>query len=357
MYQNSEGAWAINVRGGQPQGPPRLVRSEPFEIPAAWLPTGFYYSSSNTVSRPFRLSIDPETAQALGDPEPIPVPVEAAQWFAWAPDMERLAIAGWHDGLIHVASGQAAMSFSVGTEVLPSNVWWTPDGSEILFTTAARAQRDRSTKTVFGLDPMTGDVRELFPRLDSIHHLHVSPDGEQMVFLRRTEERLAGALVVANLGKRDGRELAPGVTADGGLSTRYGLPLFSPDGTHVLFLRNQTIGFPGDSFTSTLWVVPADGSTPPRLLVTASVITKAFWDPTGRLIAYEAAFFDEERSDISVVDLETGESHVVLDDLPQRRAHLRAWSPDGRWIGIVQTTGTSEFWVIEDLLGQRSLVH
>jgi Tol biopolymer transport system component len=356
VWDNDGGAWAIDVVDGRPSGTPRLIRNEPL-AGNAWTEHGFYHTVDNTVEQAYRLPVDPATGRPTGTPEPFPEP-KGFNWLAWSPDMTRVASSSWQDRQhIHVTNGPSVTAYPIGDEILTSNLWWTPDGEEILFTSASRASRDKR-KTVFALDPADGRLRELFPRRDDIHHLHVSPDGSRMVFLRRIGNRLAAELVVSDVGDPDGLVLATGPGDEGRLSTHFGQPRFSPDGTQILFLRNR--GTQDDNVAS-LWVVPSDGSAPPReVMSTEGWITWMFGDPSGRFVAFqrlEAEAGAQRTADlqlvVTVVDVETGVTHDILGPVDETtNTNLRAWSPDGRWIAYSQTTGRWEFWVTEDVLGE-----
>jgi Tol biopolymer transport system component len=207
-------------------------------------------------------------------------------------------------------------------------------------------------KTVFALDPASGAMRELFPRLDSIHHLHVSPDGRKMVFLREAPGKVAADLLVSDLGDPQGTVLASSSHPEGDLSTMYGQPLFSPDGSQILFLR-QNWSQP-DVLAASLWVVPSDGSGEPRLVTRAPIIQRPIWHPNGRFIAFRNMNPRERRFAVSVVSLETGAVHDVFTQSNLRdELRVNHWSPDGRWIGISEVTGSFEYWVVEDPLGEE----
>ncbi|MGD8276594.1 MAG: hypothetical protein PVH00_01150 [Gemmatimonadota bacterium] len=55
-----------------------------------------------------------------------------------------------------------------------------------------------------------------------------------------------------------------------------------------------------------------------------------------------------------MVSVETGVKREILPASPMSESlTLRTWSPDGRWIAYSLTTGNSEFWVTDDLLGEK----
>lgn len=351
VFQNENGAWAIRMAAGRPQGEPRLVRGDSY-WGAAWTANGYYHLVSNSSAEAYRLPVDPRSGRPTGSPELLP-DVNGGNWFSWSPDMQQIAASSWGDAQhIQVTQGQSVTALNIGSEILTANLWWSGDGREILFTSAARSQRDKRA-TVFALNPSDGRVRELFPRQDSINHVHVSRDGRQMAFFRQIGPQIAGELLVSDLGDSDGRVLAPGSTSDGDLSTHYGQPRFSPDGSQILFLRLDQSGVALETFMSSLWVVSVAGGEP-RKLATGPSILWPRWDPTGRMIVYQEKSAPGPGAGVlRVVSLETGERHDVLAfEGGDEEVDLRTWSPDGRWIGFMKETGTWEYWVTEDVLGE-----
>ncbi len=374
IYHNPLGSWAIRVVDGRAAGEPWLVRSEPFGASSGrntWTANGYYYPSNKGVVRPYRITVDPETAQALSSPELIdaPIPMIWGAPFAWSPDMECIASSGGEDrGNIHVTRGQSVTSFKTGDETRVSDLWWSADGSEILYNTRTSGRRDQRT-TVFALRPADGRVRELFPPTEEAHSVHVSPDGTRMVYLKPVQTvpdsapTLAGELVVSDLGDFEGgRVLAPSSITDGRLAMQYRQPQFSPNGKQVLYLGIRWFAGANELPGMSLWVVAADGSAPARRLATSVRIDGARWDPTGRWIVYheyQGSGQNDARGVLSVVSVETGARHQILtwggDTTPGElllHTGLKDWSPDGRWIGITQGARSFEYWVVDDPLGE-----
>ena len=55
-----------------------------------WTANGYYHLVNNGIGEPHRILVNPETGEALGSPELLP-DVNGEKWFAWSPDMERIA--------------------------------------------------------------------------------------------------------------------------------------------------------------------------------------------------------------------------------------------------------------------------
>jgi hypothetical protein len=88
----------------------------------------------------------------------------------------------------------------------------------------------------------------------------------------------------------------------------------------------------------------------------------AYWDPSGRWLVFpdsDGAENPDGSGYLSAVSVETGETHTVLSKEELEGMGIvgltpRAWSPDGRWIGLSETKGGLEFWVMADLLDRGS---
>jgi serine/threonine-protein kinase len=146
----------------------------------------------------------------------------------------------------------------------------------------------------------------------------ISPDGKFLAYA-------AGPLTAMRIYIRQagGRAIALG-----GEGASHRRPLWSPDGTRMLFETETD-----------LYVMPALGGTP-RLVARGACC--AAWSPDGREIAYV-------RSGRRVGSTERPESISVApaDGRPARAVgvvfdpHSLAWSPDGRWIALV--SGNDQF--------------
>lgn len=348
LYHGRGGLWAVAMMDGRPDGEPYLVGGGG-GWQSSWVKGGYFSSTSHRFARAYRIPVDPMTARATGSPEVFPE-ADGHDWFAWAPDGQRVAAADWFGdwSKIYVADGQSETAFPVGDEIQTTKLWWSSDGREILFTSKNTPQRDRR-KTVYVLDSSDGSTRELFPRLDSIMHIHVSPDGRKTVFVKGGVASRNAELVVSNLGNPEGLVLATGDHPDGPFSGWFGQPLFSPDGSQVAFCRQEQAD--PEVLASSLWVAPADGSGEPRLMVRAPLIERIIWHPSGRFIGFLRVDPDNHKGGVFVVSLETGETHEVLDlSDAEDTIRLNHWSPDGRWIGFSELQGTMEYWMVDDPL-------
>lgn len=118
------------------------------------------------------------------------------------------------------------------------------------------------------------------------------------------------------------------------LMKRVGAPVPSPDGKWVVFSVTEP-AYDDKDQVSDLWIVPSDGSAPPRRLTfTKSAESGAAWSPDSRRIAFSAKREGDEVSQIYVLDLAAGGEAVRITSL-STGASVPRWSPDGKLLSFV----------------------
>jgi hypothetical protein len=105
---------------------------------------------------------------------------------------------------------------------------------------------------------------------------------------------------------------------------------FSPDGTHLLFIRVTDPG--GTPATGDLYEIGTDGTglrklNPDRTTVTADFDNPASWSPDGSSIAF--ATFGGDRQGVYVVPATGGTPRLIVAGNMTTSARF---SPDGRWV-------------------------
>jgi dipeptidyl aminopeptidase/acylaminoacyl peptidase len=119
------------------------------------------------------------------------------------------------------------------------------------------------------------------------------------------------------------------------LMKRVGAPAPSPDGKWVVFSLAEPAYDPKDQVQD-LWIVPADGSQPPRrLTATKGAESGVAWSPDSRRIAFGAKREGDEVGQIYVLDLAGGEAQRLTT--LSTGASRPAWRPDGGAILFAST--------------------
>ena len=112
------------------------------------------------------------------------------------------------------------------------------------------------------------------------------------------------------------------------LMKRVGEPALSPDGRLVVVQVSEP-AYDEKEKSSDLWLVPADGSAPPRQIThSASAESGVAWSADSRRIAFSAKREDQEESQVFVLDIAGGgEAQPVTDTVTGASKPL--WRPDG----------------------------
>jgi dipeptidyl aminopeptidase/acylaminoacyl peptidase len=157
-----------------------------------------------------------------------------------------------------------------------------------------------------------------------ISTLAVAPDGESLVYVRRTVEngKYARRLWRTTFTGGKPEQLTSAIASD----TR---PRFSPDGRSLLFISDRT-GKPQ------AWVMPLTGGEPRQLTDLAGGVGSADWSPDGRRLLILAA---------------SGEKRFVVgnaDDPTARRIRDYTWRADG--VGIRDEF--TSVWIVDEQGGK-----
>jgi len=120
-------------------------------------------------------------------------------------------------------------------------------------------------------------------------------------------------------------------------------PQISPNGAQVAFVR-VNVNEDKDRYETQIFVVPADGSAPPRLLTTGRSDRSPRWSPGGREIAFvrtpEPVDGKSKPSQIYLISMDGGEARPLTD--LSKGASNPVWSPDGRTIAFLSTPDTAK---------------
>lgn len=166
--------------------------------------------------------------------------------------------------------------------------------------------------------------------------LDVSPDGQSIAF-----DLLNDIYVIPARG-------GEARLIHGGPATQRS-PQFSPDGTHLLYLSDET-------GADNAWVSAPDGSNPRQISKeTLAMITGPAWDPDGKSIVAtktNASVFEMRTSEIHRLALEGGANDLIVEapksgkDVQEARV-----SPDGRYLYYTERRGGDHYVYVNTGLG------
>jgi Tol biopolymer transport system component len=120
-------------------------------------------------------------------------------------------------------------------------------------------------------------------------------------------------------------------------------PQISPSGSQVAFVR-VNVNEDKDRYETQIFVVPADGSVPPRPLTSGRNDRSPRWSPSGREIAFvrtpEPVDGKSKPPQIYLIPMDGGEARALTD--APKGAGDPVWSPDGRTIAFSSTPDTAK---------------
>lgn len=117
----------------------------------------------------------------------------------------------------------------------------------------------------------------------------------------------------------------------------------SPDGATLAYVVTA-VDLPANRYRSRIWIAPTDGSEPPRPLTAGDGADgNPTWSPDGRHLAYtaEQTVGDKPQSAIRVMPVHRSGEPVTLTSGTESPGGLR-WSPDGRWLAFTRRAPTDD---------------
>ena len=156
----------------------------------------------------------------------------------------------------------------------------------------------------------------------------------------------ASLLTLVIFAPRDLRaQTRRGVTPEDYFSFKFiGDPHISPDGKVVVYVLT-TIEQKKNRRESSIWAVPADGSSAPRRLSAEGYSSSSpRWSPDGKTLAFlsarapDSASDEKPRSQIYLLSISGGGEGVALTKL-KNGVQSYQWSPEGSRIVAVSSSG------------------
>jgi Tol biopolymer transport system component len=208
--------------------------------------------------------IDPNTGSfhELAPPDPR---LETHCGFGWSPDGRRLACESFgvtdsnRNGIYSIrvsdGGGLARITSNPGGDDIPGD--YSPDGKRIVFVRL----EPTGPVGIFTIRLDGRDLRQISPQTVIVDEFggRWSPNGEQILFVARTDESHKSAiwLVNADGGSAHSLRIAPacgGPTADPA-SIGCSYPDWSPDGTRIVFVRADA-----NDVNENIYIVDTDGT-------------------------------------------------------------------------------------------------
>jgi len=183
---------------------------------------------------------------------------------------------------------------------------WSPDGSEIAFTSYRDGQQG-----LYSLDTSNGKVRQIIAMEGLNYGADWHPDGKELL------------LAMSRSGNPEIYRISPGGKIIKRLTVSKAIeisPSWSPGGRDLVFTSDRT-------GTPQLYIIDSDGAGRRRLTFEGRYNDSAVWSPGGDRVAYATR---EETFTQVVVMKSTGEDRRVLTDRRWRNCEDPSWAPDGR---------------------------
>src|ERR1700741_1382934 len=120
-------------------------------------------------------------------------------------------------------------------------------------------------------------------------------------------------------------------------------PHISPNGAQVAFVR-VNINEDKDRYETQIFVVPSDGSAPPRPLTSGRNDRSPRWSPGGRDLVFvrtpDPVDGKAKPSELYLISMDGGEARALTD--APKGASNPVWSPDGRTIAFLSVPDTAK---------------
>jgi TolB protein len=185
---------------------------------------------------------------------------------------------------------------------------WSPDGSEIAFTSYRRGEQG-----LFSLKTSNGKVRSIIA-MDGLNYgADWHPDGKELL------------LALSQSGNPEIYRISPQGKIIKRLTVSKAIeisPSWSPGGRDLVFTSDWT-------GTPQLYIIDSEGAGRRRLTFEGRYNDSAVWSPNGDQIVYATRVGNYTQV---VVMKSTGEDRRVLTDGRWRNCEDPSWAPDGRHI-------------------------
>lgn len=221
--------------------------------------------------------------------------------------------------LISVEGGEPRRLTFEGAGI--SNLAWTPNGREIVFSS-----RHGGKSRLFRI-PVEGGAPEWLAATGvEAQYPAFSPQGNRLAWRHNTSHT-----DIFRLPLTRGSETAALLTNPIASTAREVSPRYSPDGKRVAFVSNR-------SGSDEIWVCGSEGENPIRLTSFHGPLAGSpSWSPDGKHIVFDCR--PDGNADLYVVGADGGQPRRLTTD--QAEDIVPSWSRDGQWIYFTSNRGDS----------------
>ncbi len=288
-------------------------------------------SDKSAADKPFNLFLlSPETGErrrltsppdsVIGDCSPAFSP--DGKWIAFVRVIS--AVVG-EVFLVSVDGGEPKRLTFDGTGA--SNLAWTPNGREIVFSS-----RHSGKSRLLRIPVEGGTPQWVAATGGDAQYPAFSPRGNRLAWRQNTDNLDIVRLAVKGNGQTSGS--IPSLIAS---TANEVSPRYSPDGKRNAFVSTR-------SGSDEIWVCGSEGENPIRLTSFRGPLAGSpSWSPDGRWIVFDCR--PEGNADLFVVSSEGGQPRRVTTDPAEDI--VPSWSRDGRWLYFTSTrSGGLQIWKV-----------
>ena len=264
---------------------------------------------------------------------------------AWSPGGRILFAAGVERLPFTITSAGADPRQLADVKIGAGYSSWSPDGTQVVHTRTA----GDSDNDLWVMNADSGAAVQLTSGPHDDRYPAWSPPGSAPV--SPGEPNLTGRIAFSAGRALDVLDLDTGRIARVAEVTRRVIePRWSPDGTRIAFVEANVVERSPEDLYGEVWVVGADGSDLRQITRPLSQYRwkrSVGWSPSGAQIVYRAGGYNEEPTNIFVMNAD-GTGVRQLTDTHDPETGGARWSPDGTrllWSG--RTDGEYELYLID----------